>query len=120
MKTDIKFQLSHRLRTRVRKVLLHRSKVGSAVRDIGCSGDELALYLKNKFTPQMTWPHFMAGLIHIDHIIPLSSFNLENREEFLKACHYTNLQPLWATTQLARDNGDMISIGNIEKADNIN
>jgi hypothetical protein len=32
--------------------------------------------------------------------------------------HYTNLQPLWATTEIARANGDLISIGNLEKSDN--
>jgi hypothetical protein len=117
--SDINYKIGTLLRSRLKSAIQNNQKTGSAVRDMGCSIDDFKLHYQSTFTPQMTWKHFMDGLIHIDHIIPLSSFDLSNREELLKACHYTNLQPLWATTAIARANGDMISIGNLEKGDKI-
>ena len=93
-KTDINYKLKHNLRTRLRCAIKGNHKNGSAVKDLGCTISELKIYLESKFLPGMTWDNWSQNGWHIDHIIPLSSFDLTNREEFLKASHYTNLQPL--------------------------
>jgi len=82
--------------------LKNNQKSGSAVVDLGCTIEELRIYLESKFQVGMTWDNY--GEWHIDHIIPLSKFNLEDREEFLKACNYENLQPLWAEANLKKSN----------------
>lgn len=98
--TNMEYLLVHRLRDRMRKAINRNYKSGSAVRDLGCSIEFFKQYLKSKFQPGMTWDNRKDW--HIDHIIPLNFFDLTNREEFLKACHYTNLQPLWAQDNLSK------------------
>jgi hypothetical protein len=94
--TDIKFKLSIVLRTRLNAAIKNGQKAGSAIKDLGCSVDLLKSYIESKFLPNMTWDNWGKDGWHIDHIIPISNFDLTNREELLKACHYSNLQPLWA------------------------
>jgi hypothetical protein len=62
----------------------------------------------------MTWENYGSAW-DVDHIRPCSSFDLTKPEEQAICFHYTNLQPLWKTTEIARAHGDMVSIGNIEK-----
>jgi len=52
-------------------------------------------YVHPKTGETMTWGNYGQSGWQIDHIIPLSKFDLTDRDQFLKACHYTNLQPLW-------------------------
>jgi hypothetical protein len=84
------------------QALTHSLKSGSSINDLGCSVRELKIYLESKFQSGMSWDNH--GEWHIDHIKPLSSFNLSNRDEYLKACHYTNLQPLWAKDNFKKNN----------------
>lgn len=100
LKNSITAQIRKKLRSRFYQAVKKGYKAGSAVRDLGCSVEELKIYLENKFQPGMTWNNY--GEWHIDHIIPLSSFNLTDREQVKMACHYTNLQPLWAEDNLKK------------------
>jgi hypothetical protein len=50
----------------------------------------------------MTWDNYGQFGWHIDHIKPLSVFDLTDREQFLEACRYTNLQPMWWKENLSK------------------
>jgi hypothetical protein len=97
-------KISARLHSRLYKIVKNGVKSGSAVRDLGCSPEFLIQYLESQFLPGMAWSNYgkEIGKWHIDHIVPLSSFDLSDREQFLKANHYTNLQPLWAIDNLKK------------------
>lgn len=103
-KVDLSYKLSCYLRYRLRSSIKQNLKSGSFVRDLGCSIPEFKVYLEKQFKPGMSWDNWSANGWHIDHIIPLSKFNLSDRSEFLKASHYTNMQPLWAVDNLRKGN----------------
>lgn len=89
-------RLSVNLRNRLNMSIKNNARSGSAVRDLGCSIPEFKKYLESKFQRGMSWANWTMDGWHIDHIKPLASFDLSDRNQLLVACHYTNLQPLWA------------------------
>lgn len=99
---DPEFKLRCNLRHRLCTAIKKGHKAGSFVRDLGCSIPELKKYLESKFEPGMSWSNWSRNGWHIDHILPLAIFDLSNRDEFLKACHYTNLQPMWAAENMKK------------------
>ena len=106
--SDLSFRLKAILRSRLNIIMKKSIKTGSAVKDLGCSIEELKSFLASQFQSNMSWSNYgrKEEVIcwEIDHIIPLDSFDLTDREQFLKACHYTNLQPLWAEDNHRKSN----------------
>lgn len=98
---DIQYRLSKLLRSRLWLALKTGQKSGSAVEDLGCSIEEFKSYLESKFKEGMSWDN-QGNDWHIDHIRPLASFDLSDREQLKQATHYTNLQPLWAEENLRK------------------
>lgn len=94
---NVGFLLKKRLRIRLNSAIKNDQKKGSAVVDLGCTVQHLKLHLELFWDAGMSWSNygFGNGKWNIDHIVPLSTFDLTNRDQFLRAVHYTNLQPLW-------------------------
>lgn len=101
-KTDTSFNLTVRLRNRVRKALtVAGTKRSQHIYDlVGCSLKDLKHHLEQQFTDGMSWERFSE--IHIDHKRPVSSFDLSDPLQLSACFHFSNLQPLWATDNLRK------------------
>lgn len=114
----IKYALAARKHRHKRRMLglLKRDKIASCIRNsiknghkssyvFNCTGytiDELKVNLERQFTKKMTWDKFLKGEIHIDHIIPISKFDMENQDD-VKACWaLSNIRPMWAKDNIAK------------------
>ena len=124
MATDPIFALTRNLRGRFADALRNQSinKEISALKLLGCTIPELKQHLESKFQPGMTWENrgsvvlmnngkpildasgmtILAKRWNVDHIRPISSFNLFDIEQQKQCFHYTNLQPLWATDNISK------------------
>ena len=89
-------KLSATIRSRIYDYLKHGYKSAKSEKLIGVTWKELGVYIEKQFKPGMAWDNYGFYGWHVDHIVPLSSFDLTKSEEQKKAFHYTNLQPLWA------------------------
>lgn len=98
----IQFKLATTLRVRLYQALKKNKKVGSHVKDLGCTLEELKIHLEKQFKEGMTWKNWSKDGWHVDHIKPLARFDLTKREQFLEVCHYLNLQPLWAKENISK------------------
>ena len=103
LKTDSTFRLIHNLRGRILAAIKNNHKSTHTLELLGCTPEEVKTHLENQFQKGMTWDSYGFYGWHIDHIIPLASFDLEDPKEQKKAFHYTNLQPLWAEDNLKKE-----------------
>jgi hypothetical protein len=115
-KTNYRFRVKTNLISRLRFRKSKNNKLSTTkivMQNLGCTINELITYLELKFQPEMSWDNYGKFGWHIDHIVPLASFNLEDPEELKKACHYTNLQPLWAKDNLSKGDKYPINRGGL-------
>jgi len=85
---------------------------------LGCNIDFYKNYLESQFIQGMTWENY-GSVWEIDHILPISSFNLFLEEEQLIAFNYKNTMPLFKTTKIAKSFGHTDHIGNRNKGKTI-
>ncbi len=92
--------LRSRLSTILRKIKLKR--YGKTIELLGCDFNFFIKYIEKKFKKGMSWDNYPEW--HIDHIKPISRFDLTKKENQKKCFHYSNLQPLWANENLKKSN----------------
>jgi len=99
---DILYRLKRNIQTRTSQFIRNKGLIRNkrTIDILGCSIPFLYKHLEEQFTDGMNWDNY--GDWHVDHIIPLSSAETEERMYELGV--YTNLQPLWAKENLSKGN----------------
>ncbi len=76
---------------------------------VGCSVEFLKAYLERKFTEGMSWENYGRNGWHIDHIVPITSFDFSIEQQQFECWHFLNLQPLWEADNIRKSNTKMSS-----------
>lgn len=79
-------------------------KKNSTEETIGCKILFFIGYIESKFTKGMSWDNY--GEWHIDHLQPCKTFNLFDERQQKICFHYSNMRPLWSTTEIAMKYGE--------------
>lgn len=101
-KKDPHYKLAFTVREKTWHAITKDWKSSSSLELLGCSIEELKVHIESLFQTGMTWDNWSHDGWHLDHIIPIASFDLSKEEEQRKCFHYTNLQPLWAEDNLSK------------------
>lgn len=103
-KEDLDFKIKEVLKSHLRRALQGRSKESSVFKLLGCSLKEFKNHIESKFKKGMNWDNHGPIGWHIDHIKPLSRYDLTKKINQKKLFHYTNLQPLWWIDNIRKSN----------------
>ena len=96
-----KEKMKRYVRTRIYNCLLHR-KAKSSIEYLGCGTYDYQLWITT-YNSKFTLENY-GKIWHIDHVIPISLFNLDNPENCLLAFNWRNTMPLLAYHNLAKSN----------------
>ncbi len=102
-RTDVQWRLAEAIRSGVCGRLAYPAKMPRKQRiaNLGCSIEDLKVHLERMFTSKMSWRNWGA-IWQIDHIRPLSRFDLTDPAQVAEGSHFTNLRPLLKTENLKK------------------
>ena len=102
-KTDPQFKLMGNIRQGIHRCLRGK-KLNSTEELIDCDQKFLKDWIEYqwKSDENMSWSNY-GTYWHIDHVIPLSFFDLDNINEQTMACNWSNLRPLEARENLSKN-----------------
>lgn len=82
---------------------------------LGCDIDYYKVFLEDQFSDDINWVNY-GGYWHIDHIIPLSYFDLDDEHQRYVAFNYKNTRPLLAIDNIKKQNKFNLNEINIVKS----
>lgn len=90
------FRFKRAMRNAVKRItrISKSKKEGRTIEYLGCSMLHARKHIEKQFKRGMHWNNH-GKIWHIDHIIPLSKFDLTDPMQRKRANHFTNLQPLY-------------------------
>ena len=77
-KNNIEFKLRLNLSSRIYNVLRGVDKLKSTIKLLGCSIEDFKIWIEKQFTEGMTWNNYGINGWELDHVYPVSKFNLEH------------------------------------------
>lgn len=106
--TDMNFRFRWLLRRRMSAAFRAQQTKKQGMNEVllGCTIGQARRHIEKQFKDGMSWTNH--GVWEIDHIMPLSLFDLTKFEEQKKAFHFTNLQPLMKEENRKKANKLMI------------
>lgn len=101
---DYCFRLITRHRSKIRHYIKKRGVPNreKLIPFLGCTPRKLIIYIESLWAPGMTWKNRGKTGWQLDHIRPLTSFNLKRLKQQKAAFHYSNLQPIWTSKHLLK------------------
>lgn len=105
-KNDPYYNLVIKLRRRFYMALKTRHdgvrKLDKTINILGCSYLFFKGHIESQFSEEMTWDMVLSGKIHIDHIFPVSAFDLTKKEHQAACFNWRNMQPMFAQDNIAK------------------
>ena len=108
---DYKLRINVCMSSRIRRALKNIKKDRPWNKYVDYTIEALIEHLQYSFKDGMNWGNY--GEWEIDHIIPVSFFNLYNPEEITKCWSLNNLQPLWKHDNRVKSNKIIYNIGGV-------
>jgi len=101
-KHDPKYMLYIRLKRGIQRGFKHKELKDGWFDRLGYTMDDLVKHIEKQFVDGMGWHNYQKW--HIDHIIPIKSFNMISIEDQSFAACYSlhNLRPIWAEDNMIK------------------
>lgn len=98
---DINFKISYNLRTRFHSFISTKGKKTFGILGMPC--ETFLSWIEFQFEEGMSWDNYGVDW-HLDHILPVSKFNLENETDQKVCFNWANFQPLYSQDNLSKSN----------------